>query len=180
MKTRCFAVAGMLAALAMGTQVHAESISIDELNARLGVDVRTFDEADKKEFCGGVRTVTDEMSQQLPIQVDVTTQLVGANSMFVSGVCIFNLVYVIDEESIFEMLQASISKNVGEAVPMDFVQKYYTVGEGYDAFRQGMKQALMDEPKFALFAAVPFVEINARYNIDGERMKGFTVTVGGE
>jgi hypothetical protein len=100
--------------------------------------------------------------------------------MFINGVCTFNLVYVIDEKSIFEMLQASISKNVGETVPMDFVQQYYTVGEGYGAFKQGMKQALMDEPKFAMFAAVPFMEINARYNIDGEHMKAFTVTVGGE
>jgi len=143
-----------------------------------GLDFDAFTTEDRQEFCGAVRNVSDQMSQQLPMAVDAATQLVGVSTLFVNDVCKVNYGYVITERPLFEMLQGVISQQAGEQVPMAFVEQFYGEGEGYQALQNGIRQELAGDPDFSVLLEVPFVQISARYNIVGEHLKPFTIRFG--
>lgn len=136
-------------------------------------------EADKKAFCGEMRKMAEELTSQLPLQVDPTTQLNSASAVYLGGTCSYNLGYVINEAKLFKMLKDSISQQKGEEVPMDFVEQFYSTGhDGYKMLKQGLQNSLQNNPDFAPALALPFVQIRAEYVVQGSHMDDFYFVLG--
>lgn len=158
--------------------VAAASMSFPVLAADLdGFDVENMTAADIKEYCVMFRGLVDDIVEQLPMKIDTSTTMVGANVLYVSGLCQYNTSYVINEAKLFDMLQGMISEAGGEEVPMDFVQQFYSVGEGYQLMQDGIREATLSDPDMAQVAAFPFMAIKARYDVMGRHMKSFTITI---
>ena len=169
-----FAKALVLSTLAMPAAAQTAA----EMEA-FAAQMQNATEADKKAFCGEMRKMSDELSSQLPIQVDPTTRLMGANAVYLGGICTYNLRYTINEAKLFEMLQDTISQQKGEEVPMDFVEQFYSTGQdGYKMLKHGLQNSLQNNPDFEPALALPFVQIRADYRVLGSHMDDFYFVLG--
>lgn len=142
------------------------------------IDFNALSEEGKQLLCREVRSTTDQMSEQLPLQIDATTQLVGASALYVNGSCNINYAYVVSEKETFSFLQNLMSQQVGEDVPMDFVRQFMSTEEGVSSFKQGIRQTTLQDPDFAQLVNMPFVEAQANYEVIGETLESFTLTYG--
>ncbi len=150
---------------------------LDNLAAQ--IDYSEFNDEQKEIFCGEVRKVTDQLTEQLPIKIDQTTELYSATTIYVQGQCEINYQYMVSEKPLFEMLQRVVSQQGDQDVPMGFIQDYFgDGGEGFEQFKQGLRQSLLSDQRFANLVGVPFVVAEARYQVMGEHISDFSISFG--
>lgn len=133
----------------------------------------------KRAICDMITEAAATLSSQMPVTVDPSTQLVGADTVYFNGICTYNLQYLVSESDLFERLQESLSEEQGETLEMDVVRSLYAKGApGYMEMKQALSDGLMGNEAFAGMANIPFVEVRANYDIQGEIMGDFELLLG--
>lgn len=143
------------------------------------INFSQFDDQQKQEFCANVRGVTDQLTKQLPIEIDPTTTLFSATTLYVQGECLVTYQYSLDEQELFSSLQSFLSQQNGEEVPMDFVQQWYgDGGEGLEQLKKTQRQNFLADKNFAQLVSVPFVQTEIIYQVQGQHMPNYSLSLG--
>jgi|AntRauTorcE11897_2_1112592.scaffolds.fasta_scaffold45507_1 hypothetical protein len=142
------------------------------------VDYSQFDDDQKQAFCMEVRKVTDQLNTQVPLQIDPTTRLISATTVYIQGICHLRYGYMLEEKPLLKMLQDVISQQADQDVDIEFVQQWFSRGEGFTNLKQSLKQEMLSEPNFAQLVSVPFVVAEADYQVMGEHIENFSLMFG--
>jgi len=127
-------------------------------------------------FCDETKKVIAEAQSQLPVQVDVATQWIGASAIYVGGKCHVNYGYFIDSESIIGITQRAL-KNRGADTSRQELVSYYASEEGSEDIKETMRAD--SKEYFAEALAIPNVQIRLRYDTS-EPIRPFTIILKSE
>lgn len=133
-----------------------------------------------KAACGQIREGSQDIVEQLPIEVDPTTTMLSAVAVYSEGVCSYTFGYVIYEDIFLKMAQETMAKASGTQYPVEFLETFYSTGPGYTALQNGLRQALMADVQLRTLAQVPFIDLRAAYTVVGDNIKGFELKLAGE
>lgn len=161
-------------ALAVSTTLTAPSLvvadeSVSDLQKNMTVE-------DKKLVCADLRASASELSDQLPVDVDYMTKLIGASAVWSGDLCRYTLQYVIDEEKYLE----AEHQNLDEDVPLWFLKEFYSAeGSGYEQMKGVFRTNLLSVPEFQNLLDIEFMRIKVRYVMKGDSLDDFTINLGG-
>ena len=127
-------------------------------------------------FCDETKKVIAEAQGQLPVQVDVATQWIGASALYVGGKCHVNYGYFVDSESIINITQRSLNQRGADTSRQDLVN-YYASEEGSEDIKETTRAD--SEEYFADALAIPNVQIRLRYDTS-EPIRPFTIVLESE
>lgn len=135
-------------------------------------------EEDKRAFCGKVREATDELNESLPVQIYTPAQMVAVETTFSQGTCKIDYQHKIDGPALLEVLQQDAYELTGQKPALEVIEHYYgTTEEGIWDLKTLFREILLRDPQLVRLLQERFIKVEARYQVTGEQIEDFDLSL---